>query len=83
MLTEVNFLPLRQKLLKTLQNEAIFPLITMNVSIYASNHFNLTFSQNFRLISLLLFQLFLAERKVSSTEEKCYFGFDVGKNVTD
>ena len=44
---------------------------------------NLTFSQNFRLFSLLLFQLFLAECKVSSTEEKCYFGFDVGKNVTD
>ena len=39
-LTEVNFLPLRQKLLKTLQNEAIFPLITMNVLIYASNLFN-------------------------------------------
>ena len=36
----VIFLPLQQKLLKTLQNEAIFPLITMNVSIYASNHFN-------------------------------------------
>ena len=44
---------------------------------------NLTFSQNFRLFSLLLFQLFLAERKVSGTEEKCYFGFDVGKNVTN
>ena len=44
---------------------------------------NLTFSQDFRLFSLLLFQLFLAERKVSSTEEKCYFGFDVGKNVTN
>ena len=44
---------------------------------------NLTFSQNFCLFSLLLFQLFLAERKVSGTEEKCYFGFDVGKNVTD
>ena len=27
------FLPLRQKLLKTLQNEAIFPLFTMNVLI--------------------------------------------------
>ena len=40
---------------------------------------NLTFSQNFRLFSFLLFQLFLAECKVSSTEEKCYFGFDVGK----
>ena len=36
----VNFLPLRQKLLKTLQNEVISPLITMNVSINASNHFN-------------------------------------------
>ena len=36
----INFLPLRQKLFKTLQNEAIFPLITMNVLIYASNHFN-------------------------------------------
>ena len=44
---------------------------------------NLTFSQNFRLFSLLFFQLFLAERKVSGTEEKCYFGFDVGKNVTN
>ena len=44
---------------------------------------NLTFSQNFRLFSLLLFQLFLAERKVSGTEEKCYLGFDVGKNVTN
>ena len=44
---------------------------------------NLTFSQTFRLFSLLLFQLFLAERKVSGTEEKCYFGFDVGKNVTN
>ena len=45
---------------------------------------NLTFSQNFRLFFfLLLFQLFLAECKVSSTKEKCYFGFDVGKNVTD
>ena len=43
---------------------------------------NLTFSQNFRLFRLLLFQLFLAERKVSGTEEKCYFGFNVGKNVT-
>jgi hypothetical protein len=32
--------PLRQKFLKTLQNEAIFPLITMNVWTYASNHFN-------------------------------------------
>jgi hypothetical protein len=44
---------------------------------------NLTFSQKFCLFSLLFFQLFLAERKVSSTEEKCYFGFDVGKNVTN
>ena len=44
---------------------------------------NLTFSQNFCRFSLLLFQLFLAERKVSGTEEKCYFGFDVGKNVTN
>ena len=44
---------------------------------------NLTFSQNFCLFSLLLFQLFLAERKVSGTEEKSYFGFDVGKNVTN
>ena len=44
---------------------------------------NLTFSQNFRLFSLLLFQLFLAEYKVRGTEEKCYFGFDVGKNVTN
>jgi hypothetical protein len=44
---------------------------------------NLTFSQNFRLFSLLLFQLFLAEHKVSDTEEKCCFGFDVGKNVTN
>ena len=44
---------------------------------------NLTFSQNVCLISLLLFQLFLAEHKVSGTEEKCYFGFDVGKNVTN
>ena len=42
---------------------------------------NLTFSQNFRLFFLLLFQLFLAESKVSGTEEKCYFGFEVGKNV--
>ena len=33
----VNFLPLRPKLLKSLQNEGIFPLITMNVLIYASN----------------------------------------------
>ena len=39
-MTYVNFLPLRQKFFKTLQNEAIFPLITMNVLIYASNHFN-------------------------------------------
>ena len=37
---DLNFLPLRQKLLKTLQNEAFFPLITKNVLIYASNHFN-------------------------------------------
>ena len=44
---------------------------------------NLTFSQNFCLFSLLLFQLFLAERKVSGFEEKCYFGFDVGKNDTN
>ena len=43
---------------------------------------NVTFSQNFRLFSLL-FQLFLAERKVSGTEEKSYFGFDAGKNVTN
>ena len=75
----VIFLPLRQKLLKPFQNEAIFPLITMNVLIYAS----LTFSQKFCLFCLLLFQLFLAEHKVSGTEEKCYFGVDVGKNVTD
>ena len=27
--------------------------------------------------SLLLFQLFLARHKVSDTEEKCYFGFDM------
>ena len=40
-------------------------------------------SQNFRLFCLLLFQLFLAERKVSGTEEKCYFGFDAGKHGTD
>ena len=40
---------------------------------------NLTFSQNVCLISLLLFQLFLAERKVSGTEEKCFFGFNFGK----
>ena len=33
----VNILPLRSKLLKSLQNEAIFPLITMNVLIYASD----------------------------------------------
>ena len=39
--------------------------------------------RNFHLYFLLLFQLFLAERKVSGTEEKCYFGFDVGKNVTN
>ena len=39
---------------------------------------DLTFSQIFRLFSLLLFQLFLAEHTVSGTEEKCYFGFDVG-----
>ena len=44
---------------------------------------NLTFSQNVCLFCLLLFQLFLAERKVSGTEEKCYFGFDAGKNGTD
>ena len=33
---------------------------------------------------LLLFRLALAilcEHKVSDTEEKCYFGFDSGKNV--
>ena len=42
---------------------------------------NLNFSQHFCLFCLLLFQLFLAERKVSDTVEKCYFGFDVGKNV--
>ena len=36
----VNFLPLRPKLLKSLQNEGIFPLITMNVLIYASNLIN-------------------------------------------
>ena len=35
-----NCLPLQQKLLKTLQNEAIFPLITMNVLIYVSNLIN-------------------------------------------
>ena len=40
-------------------------------------------SQNFRLFCLLLFQLFLAERKVSDTEEKCYFGFEDGKNVAN
>ena len=36
----VNFSPLRQKLLKTLQNRASKPLITVNVSIYASDLFN-------------------------------------------
>ena len=35
----------------------------------------------FWLFCLLLFQLFSAEYKVSETEEKCYFGFDSGKNV--
>ena len=35
--TVVNILPLRSKLLKSLQNEAIFSLITMNVLIYASD----------------------------------------------
>ena len=44
---------------------------------------NFTFLHNFCLFCLLLFQLSLAERKVSGTEEKCYFGFDVGKNVTN
>ena len=38
--TMVNILPLRSKLLKSLQNEAIFPLITKNVLIYASELFN-------------------------------------------
>ena len=42
---------------------------------------NLIFSQMFWLFCLLLFQLFSAEHKVSDTEEKCYFGFDSGKNV--
>ena len=36
----VNFLPLRWKLLKTLQNEDIFPLITRIASIYVSKIFN-------------------------------------------
>ena len=44
---------------------------------------NLTFLQKFCLFSLLLFQLFLAERKVIGTEEKCYFGFHVGKDVNN
>ena len=38
---------------------------------------NLTFSKNFRLFCFLLFQLFLAENKVSDTEKKCYFGFNI------
>ena len=42
----VNFSPLRQKLLKTLQNEASYPLITMNVLIYASNHLKLLDFEN-------------------------------------
>ena len=33
----ITFLTLQQKLLKSLQNEAIFPLITMNALIYASD----------------------------------------------
>ena len=36
----VIFLPLRPKLLKSLQNEGIFTLITMKVLIYASNLIN-------------------------------------------
>ena len=51
------FWPLRQKLLKTLQNEAIFPLITKNTLIYPSD---------FWPFCLLLFQLFklsLSERQ--------------------
>ena len=43
---------------------------------------NLTFSQKICLFCLL-FQLFLAERKVSDTEEKCYFGFNVGKKFAN
>ena len=38
--TRLNFLPLRPKFLKSLQNEGIFPLITINVLIYASNLIN-------------------------------------------
>ena len=60
------------------------PQTTLNKVIRLRNSMsNLTFSQNFRLFSLLLFQLFLAESKVSGTEEKSCFGFDVGKNVTN
>ena len=33
----VDFLPLRQKLLKTLQNEAIVPLITKNTLIHQTS----------------------------------------------
>ena len=48
---------------------------------------NLTFSQKFQPFCLLLFQLFLldflAQHKVSDTEEKCYFGFGSGKNVAN
>ena len=43
---------------------------------------NSTFSQKIYPFYLLLFQLFLAECKVSGTEEKCYC-FDDGKNVTN
>jgi hypothetical protein len=88
------FLPLRQKLLKTLQNEAIFPqiAITRKTLIYPSlitviklrnSMSNLTFSQRFWPFCLLLFLLFLADDKVSDTEEKCYFGFGSCKNDTN
>ena len=35
-----NMNKLRQKLLKTLQNEAIIPLITRSLLIYVSDHFD-------------------------------------------
>ena len=41
----------------------------------------LDFFTNILVVFLLLFQLFSAEHEVSDTEEKCYFGFDSGKNI--
>ena len=78
----VIFLPLRQKLLKTLQNEVIFPVITKKALIYPSNLWSqllyletqcqiTLFHKDFNRFVYHMFQLFLDEHKVSDNEEKC------------